>query len=57
MDEKKCSPKEHRLKVVNIGIPRFYDALLAQNVESTQIDWRPPVKQSKEIQDMLDMFM
>ena len=57
MDEKKCSPKEHQLKVVNIGISRFYDALLAQNVESTQIDWRPPVKLSKEIQDMLDMFM
>lgn len=57
MDEKKCSCTEHKLKVINIGIPRFYDALVAQNVKSTQLDWRPPFKQSEEIQNLLDMFM
>lgn len=57
MKEKSGKCGEHKLKVINIGLPRFYDALHAQGVKAVQIDWRPPVKQSQEIQELLDMFL
>ena len=57
MEEKKCACNENKLKVVNIGLTRFYDALVAQDVKSTQLDWRPPFRQSEEIQNLLDMIM
>lgn len=57
MEEKKCACNEHKLKVVNIGLTRFYDALVAQDVKSAQLDWRPPFRQSEEIQNLLDMIM
>ena len=42
------------LKVINIGTQFFYDALVAQDVKATQIDWKPPVKQSAEVLDALN---
>ena len=39
--------------VANLGIMIFYDALVAQGCECTQIEWQPPVKQSQEIEDLL----
>lgn len=50
--EKKCDCKS--LKVINIGLTSFYEALKVQKVKTVQLDWRPPVKQSAEIQSMLD---
>lgn len=47
----------HKVKVVNLGLTRFYDAMIDQKVEVVQVDWHPPVKQTKEMQDLLDMFM
>ncbi len=43
--------------VANLGIKIFYDAMVAQNVKTTQIEWMPPVKQSEEIEEMLDEFL
>ena len=45
----KCKPS-----VANLGIMIFYDALVDQGCTCTQIEWTPPVKQSEEIEDMLD---
>lgn len=42
------------LRVINIGTKFFYDALVHQDVKTTQIDWRPPVKQSAEVVDALN---
>ncbi len=42
------------LRVINIGLQSFYDALQAQGVKAVQLDWRPPVKQSEEINNLLD---
>ena len=42
------------LKVINIGTQFFYDALVAQDVKATQIEWKPPVKQSAEVLDALN---
>lgn len=35
---------KEKLRVVNVGLASFYDALKAQECKATQIDWRPPVK-------------
>ena len=32
------------MRVINIGISSFYDALAEQGVDVAQIDWKPPVK-------------
>ena len=46
--------KEKPLRVINIGLQGFYDALQSQGVKAAQLDWRPPVKQSEEINSLLD---
>ena len=48
--------KEYKsdLRVINIGTTLFYDALVAQGVKATQIEWKPPVKQSAEVLDALN---
>ncbi len=43
--------------VINIGIENFYDALIWQQAKAVQINWEPPVKQSKEIEELLDEFL
>lgn len=52
MKNKKLERKN--IKVINIGLTSFYEALKVQNVKSVQLAWRPPVKQSAEIESLLD---
>jgi FdrA protein len=42
-----------QLMVVNIGPKLFGDALVKQNVEVIQVDWRPPAGGDKKMQDIL----
>lgn len=42
------------LKVINIGLERFYEALLEQETASVQVDWRPPAGGKEELQRILD---
>ncbi len=46
--------RAHGLKVVNIGLQSFYEALIAQGVQAVQLDWHPPVELKREIADLLD---
>ncbi|MBQ1878492.1 MAG: hypothetical protein II161_06730 [Erysipelotrichaceae bacterium] len=46
-----------KLKVINIGISNFYDSLEKQHAKVVQIDWQPPVKHTKEIEDLLDALL
>ena len=46
-----------KLRVVNIGISSFYDALTVQDCEAVQIDWQPPVKISEEMNHLLELTM
>ena len=46
-----------KLRVVNIGLQSFADAISMQNAKVTQLDWRPPVEQSKEVEDLLDLLL
>lgn len=43
--------------VANLGIMLFYDALVKQGCECTQIQWTPPFKQEKEIDELLDELL
>lgn len=45
------------LKVINIGLEIFNDALKAQNVNSVQVTWQPPPKLEKEYEDILSKIL
>ncbi|TLN01812.1 fdrA domain protein [bacterium] len=45
------------LKVVNIGLEIFNDALKAQGVNSVQVSWEPPPKLEKEYEDILSKVL
>lgn len=46
--------KGEKLKVINIGIKPFYDALKAQGVEVVHVDWRPPAGGDREALKLLE---
>ena len=48
---------DEKLRVVNIGLQSFADAISAQKAKVTQLDWRPPVEQSKEMEELLDLLL
>jgi len=45
------------LKVVNIGLEIFRDALEAQGVDVVQVSWHVPVKLEKEYEDILSKIL
>jgi hypothetical protein len=45
------------LKVINIGLEIFNDALKAQGVNSVQVSWQPTPKLEKEYEDILQQIM
>lgn len=45
---------EEKPSIANIGIRFFYDALVTQDCECTQIEWMPPIVTSTEIEELLD---
>ena len=46
-----------KLKIVNLGISSFYEALVNQDCEAVQIDWHPPVKLSDDLKRIVDATM
>lgn len=49
--------RDTKIRVINLGIETFYQALADQGVKTTQIRWHPPVRQDEEIQSLLDEFL
>ncbi|MFB0569422.1 MAG: fdrA domain protein [Nitrososphaeria archaeon] len=45
------------LKVINIGLDVFYQALKDQGVEAVQVSWKPPIKLEKEYEDILSKIL
>jgi len=45
------------LRVINIGLELFNDALKAQGVNSVQVLWQPPPKLEKEYEDILSKML
>ena len=45
------------LKVINIGLEIFDEALKAQGVDSVQVSWQPPPKLEKQYEDILSKIL
>ena len=45
------------LKVINIGLELFNDALKAQGVSSVQVSWQPAPELEKEYEDILSKIL
>jgi hypothetical protein len=45
------------LKVINIGLELFRDALEAQGVDVAQVSWQVPIKLEKEYEDILSKIL
>ena len=52
--ERRSRKRGRKLRVVNIGLSVFYDALAAQGAEAAAVEWTPPFQQKEEIRAMLD---
>jgi hypothetical protein len=48
---------QEEVKVVNIGIIEFVQALDEQEVPVVHVDWRPPTEEDEEIEDLLEALM
>jgi len=46
-----------QLKVINIGLEIFNDAMKAQGVDVVQVSWQPPPKLEKEYEDILSKML
>jgi hypothetical protein len=44
---------ENGLKVINIGLYSFYEALKQQDVEVVQVEWTPPASGDQELLRLL----
>ncbi|MEB3859707.1 MAG: hypothetical protein LRS43_00695 [Desulfurococcales archaeon] len=55
MGEELLSKKE--LKIVNIGLKHFYEALRSQGVKVAHVNWSPPPKLEKDIEEILDKLL
>lgn len=61
-----CDPNEgtvmtnilqEELKVINIGIKQFMEALEEQQVSVVHVDWKPPTEEDEEIEKLLDSLL
>lgn len=48
---------DSELKVINLGLDIFYNALAAQGVNAIDVDWKPAPKLDKESEDILDKIL
>ena len=44
------------MALVNVGLEKFYNELKSQNVETVQVDWRPPAGGNKELINVLGIL-
>ena len=54
---KKRNLLDTELKVVNLGIDIFYNALKLQDVKVVQVDWKPSQKLDKESEEILSKIL
>ncbi|HEX9677479.1 hypothetical protein [Nitrososphaera sp.] len=48
---------DSELKVINLGLDIFYNALVEQNVKAMHVNWKPAPKLDKETEDILDKML
>ena len=54
--DKKDTPLDREVQVINIGIERFAEDLRKNNVPVLQMDWRPPAGGNRKLIDLLDLL-
>ena len=52
--ENKYSILNKNLKVINIGLERFYEDLKSQKQDAIQLDWRPAAGGNKKLLSLLN---
>ena len=57
MTEKASTLLGAELKVINIGLEIFKDALEVQRVPVVQVAWEKPIKLEKEYEDILSKIL
>lgn len=45
------------LKVINIGLKQFFDALVDQGNKPIHYEWRPPADDEEEIADIMALLL
>jgi hypothetical protein len=45
------------VKVINIGIKEFVQALDDQEVRVVHVDWRPPTEEDEDIENLLEALL
>ncbi len=48
---------QEEIRVINIGIKEFMEALEEQQVPVVHVDWRPPTEEDEEIENLLDSLL
>ena len=48
---------EAPMRVVNIGLQKFADDLVGQDVEVVQVDWAPPARGNIQLANLLSRLM
>ena len=48
---------EAPIRVVNIGLQKFADDLIGQDVEVVQVDWAPPARGNTRLANLLSRLM
>ncbi len=57
MDELGRSLRDKPLKVINVGLELFFEALLLQHVDAVQVDWRPPADGDERLAGLLEKLL
>ena len=45
------------MRIINIGLQKFADDLVGQNVEVVQVDWAPPARGNTRLANLLSRLM
>jgi len=43
--------------IINVGLKSFHDSNKLQNIQSSHVDWTPPVQGNKKLVDLLDKLI
>ena len=57
MEKEKDALFKESLKIINIGLEKFFENIEAQSVEVVQVDWEPPAGGDAEMMEILDHLL
>jgi FdrA protein len=57
MEDKKENLPQEQVKVINIGLELFAEALREQGVEVAHLAWQPPARGDAELISILDALL